>query len=83
MLAQERRLGREAEFRPSQISDALTRLRCTWMNLRAKRVIASLFLVSEEDNTIDFCNTCSTKVQRGGRRVESLNSRNLIRAFAH
>lgn len=77
MEAQERRLGREAAFRLSQISDALTRLGCTWKNLRAKCGIASLFFVSGEDNTIVFCNRCSKKVQRGGRRGE----RNLIRAI--
>lgn len=36
------------------------------------------FLVAEEDNAIAICNACSARIPRGGKKVSSFNTTNLI-----
>lgn len=36
------------------------------------------YIVSEEDNMIIICNTCSTRVPSGGNKSISINTMNLI-----
>lgn len=49
------------------------------LDSRAKHVVSGvdiLFLVSEEDNVIAICNTCSTRVMRGGKNSIKHNKSN-------